>query len=252
MLVKGANRLAKREGRSEMRTGTFRRGQKLRTHIGVIAVSLVAMFGAALVPVARAAAANATSVDFAGYQATSSSTFGSASVKFTLPAIHCLGSGTNVDLFGSFLNLYPEEAAVLVECSGRPSYYGLIGGKPDFSFVPSRGDLVKTTVAMSTAGNKATLTDVTQHRSISTSFVSSSGPTVAYDGVSTYMCIFNCGYDSADNFGKVRMFDATLNGMTPTAAGATAVNMQVGSVPEVATRALDTTGNAWTEVWKAF
>jgi hypothetical protein len=221
----------------------------VRNHIGAIAVSIVAIFGAALVPMSAAAGANATSNDFAGYRATSPSAFGSASVEFRVPTVQC--NGGTLAFFGSFLtDLWPEEAAVDGVCDPEPYYVGLIGGH-ETSFIPRPGDLVKTTVSVSSTANKATLTDVTQHRSESTSFASSPGPTVAYDGVSTHFCYRSCSFSSVVNFGKVRMLDATLNGVSPRTAGATAVNMQSGLTLEIATRALNTAGNAWTEVWKA-
>jgi hypothetical protein len=244
-----------------MRTGNTERGENLRNrHIGVIAVSLVAIFSAALVPVSRAAGANPTSNDFAGYQATSPSAFGSASVEFTVPALQCNQNlGATGDLFGSFVDhllLGPGEAAVLAICGNQtpvPVYIGLVGGT-ESSFAPGPGDLVKTTVSMSRTANNATLSDVTRHRSESVSFASSPGPAVAYDGVSTLACNLGSCFVGpyAANFGKMRMFDATLNGVTLRIAGATAVNMQNGSTLEVATRPFNAKGKAWTEVWKAY
>ena len=234
-----------------MGPGTLERGQSVRNLIGVIAVSLVAMTGAALVPVSTTAAANATSVDFAGYQATSRSTFGSASVEFRVPVIQCnFNLQGTLALFGSFLtDLDPEEAAVVGGCGNQsftPYYFGLIGGH-ETSFSPRPGDLVKT--KLSTSANVATLTDLTQGVSESGSFAPSPGRPVAYDGVSTYFCLFACGPHSVASFGKIRMFDATLNGVTPRTAGATAVNMQNPPFG-IATTALNTTGNDWSEVWR--
>jgi hypothetical protein len=240
----------RREGRSETGAETFERGQKVRNLIGVTAVSLVAIFGAALVPVSAAGGANATSNDFAGYQATSHSAFTSASVKFVVPAVQCPTSDFPSNLFGSFVNdLFGSgEAAVLINCStsnpGQLTYLGFIG-KATTSFAPRPGDLVKTTVSMSRTANVATLSDLTQGLSESSSFAASPGPAIAYDGVSTALCVLRCFVSDVFNFGKLRMFDAKLNGVTPRTAGATAVNMQKPPL-EVATSALNTTGNAWT------
>jgi hypothetical protein len=233
-----------------MRTGTSDSGQSLRNLMGVIAVSFVAMCGAALVPVSTAAAANATSVDFAGFQATSRSTIGSASVEFRVPAIQCNQNLQGLALFGSFLDglFGPGIAAVLVHCgySFTPIYYAL----PNVtnSVFPRPGDLVRTMVTMSKTAIVKTFSDLTQGVSDSASFAPSPGRAVAYDGVSTYICIFACGYNDVVSFGKIRMFDARLNGVTPRTAGATAVDMQDPPFG-VATSALNTTGNAWTEVW---
>jgi hypothetical protein len=224
----------------------------------VITVSLVVMFGAALVPVSTAAGANATSLGFAGYQATSQSASGSASVKFTVPVVQCNGQNAgNFAFFGSLLaNLFPA-AGILVNCgsggTGPPSYLGVLAAG-ETPLVPRPGDLIKATVSKARTGGKATLTDVTQGLAESVSFASShQGPTVMYDGVSTMFCLpTGCATAPVSNFGKIRMFDTTLNGVAPRTAGATAVNMQNGSTLEVATRALNASGNAWTEVWKAF
>jgi hypothetical protein len=249
MIVTSESRCPKRRaGRSEMGAQTFEWGQKVRNLIGVSAVSLVAMFGAALVPVSTASGANATSNYFAGYQATSLSGFGSASVKFRVPAVQCQGPG--LAAIGSFVGdlhgVGRADVLVLCDTAGVPSYFG--GPNESNAFAPRPGDLVKTTVSVSSTANKATFTDLTQGFSDSGSFASSSGPTVVYDGVNTAMCVLHCGFSYVANFGKLRMFDATLNGVSPRTAGATAFNLQYG--PDVATSALSATGNAWTEVWK--
>jgi hypothetical protein len=232
-------------------------------------LALLGSLGSALVVVEPAeaattstndvAAANATSQDFAGYQATSQSAITSASVKFTVPAVQCGPNDIDdVELFGSFVGVLPGfgEAAVLAECGGNPIeplYYGLIGETYPASFTPRPGDAVRTTVSMSKTANVARLDDLTQGLSESSSFATPQGPAVAYDGVSSALCVsIGCGVSyPAPNFGKVRMFDAKLNGVTPRTAGATAVNLLVQNATfAVATRELNAAGNAWTEVWK--
>jgi hypothetical protein len=53
------------------------------------------------------------------------------------------------------------------------------------------------------------------------------------------------------DFEKLSIFHATVDGVTPKAAGAVAVNMKTATgIVQVRTGALNTTGNAWTEVWK--
>ena len=169
-------------------------------------------------------------------------------MKFTVPAVQCNGQNA---VFGSFLTGFASGAGVLVICgdgTGPPVYFGYIDGSE--VFVPRPGDLVKTRVLQSRTADVATLTDVTQALSDSMSLDSSPGPTVAYDGISTGFCIFHACYASLpSNFGKIRMFDATLNGVTPRTAGATAVNMQNPPFG-IATTALNTTGNDWSEVWR--
>jgi hypothetical protein len=158
-------------------------------------------------------------------------------------------------LFGSFVDdLFGSgESAILIHCStsnpGQLLYYDFIG-KATTSFVPGPGDLVKTTVSMSRTANVATLSDLTQGHSESNSLAASPDPAVAYEGVSSALCVLRCGVSEVINFAKVRMFDAKLNGVTPRTAGATAVNMQKFPL-EVVSSALNTTGNAWTGVWKA-
>jgi hypothetical protein len=223
-------------------------------------MSLVAMLAAVVVPVSTAAGANATSGVFAGYQTVSPlSPFGSASVKFKVTAVQC-GSSQTLNFFGSFVGSFygSGRAAVGVFCppQGLPKYGGLIGSEST-SLVPRPGDVVWTTVIMSKSENEATLNDVTQGLSESASFASlqgPTGPTGAYDGINSWaFCIFgSCGVSSVANFGTLWMYGATLNGVTPAAAGATAVDMQKppGLPLEVATNALNLRGRAWNEVWE--
>jgi hypothetical protein len=75
---------------------------------------------------------------------------------------------------------------------------------------------------------------------------------LAFDGVSTAFCFqYGCVVEYPANFGSVRIFNAKLNGVTPKAAGAVAVNLaKVGVPPYIVTGPLNTTGNAWYEVFK--
>jgi hypothetical protein len=197
--------------------------------------------------------ANATSESFAGYQAELSSPASiSASVRLRLSPLICPTTGNAYVSIGAFFNtlafaMPPWSAGVAAHCMGGVGSYSLdLAGFARFT--PNAGDLITLRVSASSTGSSAAITDVTQARSQSVKAGFTSVPSVVQIGA---MSLFFNGQLPVLNFGRFRIFGATIDGVTPRAAGAVAVNMEYGGRLEVATSALNTTGNAWTEVWKA-
>jgi hypothetical protein len=186
--------------------------------------------------------------DAAGYRTPSPSAFASAGAKFRVPTVQCPPPYAPVTEFGSFTQTdygYWTAAVVAICSATGPSYEVQVGSEFSYSAVKP-GDLIRTRVSMSQTASHATLDDVTQAISISSSSVSPHSPVVAWDGIlAANPCIFSCsGPGPVVDFGKLRIFGATIDGVTPKVAGAEAVD----NLP-VRTGALNVTGNAWTEMY---
>jgi hypothetical protein len=132
-----------------------------------------------------------------------------------------------------------------------PLYLGWLNAVSSY-FNAQPGDLVKARVSLSPSADVATVDDVTQGLSVSAPLTIGSGPYLFGDGVNTFTCgRIACGPGPVANFDRVRIFSATINGVTPRAAGAIAINMQTTTgILRVRTGALNAAGNGCTEVWK--
>jgi hypothetical protein len=218
------------------------------------------------------AGANATSQYFAGYQANATAAPISTSGKFRLPPLSCATSAHNLSspdiiinlpvglLMGSFLSTSTSLesdtdwgfAAVFENCKGAPYYvtFLCLGWNTQYpncqtTFNPNSGDLMKVTISASPTASNASVTDVTRAESSSLSGPGASNLRLVGVGVAPFIHTV-----PVFNFGKLRIFHATMDGVTPKAAGAIAVNENSAGILQVRTSALNTAGNAWTEVWK--
>jgi hypothetical protein len=197
---------------------------------------------------ATASTNDLAAVNAAGYRTPSESGFASAVGEFRVPTVQCPPPFAPVTEFGSFTQTAYGywTAAVVAICSATgPSYGVQVGSQISYS-VLKPGDLIRTRVSMSQTASHATLDDVTQAISISSSSVSPHSPVVAWDGIlAANPCIFSCsGPVPVVDFGRLRIFGATIDGITPKAAAAVVVD----NLP-VRTSTLNVTGNAWTEVF---
>jgi hypothetical protein len=180
---------------------------------------------------------------------------------FTVPTLN--STTTGIVSVGSFLTtagplgFYDWGAADVfaINLAGRGSVYrlGLTTANTSCcvppTFTPHPGDLISVSVSASKLTTRAAITDVTQATSQSISGPGASSVTLVGVGVEAEDNSGTPAYLA--DFGKLRIFRATIDGVTPTAAGAVAVNMKTYTgVLQVRTRALNTAGNAWTEVWK--
>jgi hypothetical protein len=215
---------------------------------------------------------NATNPSFAGYQVRiSTAVLTSTSEKFRLPPLNCMTNGSNVSslditlnlpygmLIGSFLTTSTSLgletnwgfAAVYENCKSFPNYIAelCLGSNGQYAncqatFDPNSGDLMKETVSVSHTASQAVLRDVTQAESVALSGPGSADLRLVGTGVeSVFAPVFN--------FGKLEFFRDKVDGVTARAANAVEVNMETTTgILQVRTGALNTAGNAWTEVWK--
>jgi hypothetical protein len=183
---------------------------------------------------------------------------------FTVPTLNSATSG--IVSVGSFLTtagagplgVYDWGAADVfaVNIAGRGSVYrlGLTTANTSCcvppTFTPHPGDLISVTVSVSKIATIAAITDVTQATSQSQSGPGASNVSLVGVGVEADGTSGTPAYLA--DFGKLRIFKAAIDGVTPMAAGAVAVNMKTYNtgILQVRTGALNTTGNAWNEVWK--
>jgi hypothetical protein len=221
--------------------------------------------------------ANATSQYFAGYQVSSTGAPISTTEQFRLPPLNCTTTAPSLSspdiqislpaglLIGTFLStstsLQSDSdwawAGVFENCKpgyGYSSYtiYLCLPFNPQFvqtghcksGFAPQAGDLIKVTVSVSPTASKAVVKDKTQ--AVSKSIFGPGMSILRSVGLGVAPWI---GPTPVSNFGTLTFSD-TVDGLTPKAAGATAINMETTTgILQVSTGALNTAGNGWTEVW---
>jgi hypothetical protein len=203
---------------------------------------------------------NPTATGQAGYLASAPAS-ASVSATFKVPAVTGCGSTQTgvapaVIVFTS-TNI-AAAAGVFVECSGTgttATYAGelLVGGKGVVtSFVPKAGDTIHVSVSSSATATKATLKDVTQGLSKS---ISGTGATNADDFAGMDTVDVTSGTTTTQlpvpNFGKDKFSAGKMDGTTVKGAAAVAYNLKSGSDIQIATGALNATGNGWAEIFKA-
>jgi hypothetical protein len=104
------------------------------------------------------------------------------------------------------------------------------------------------TVSVSGTATKATLKDVTQAKSVSKTGVGGT-PGEVLDGITNVPSMAGTPLP-IPKFAPVTFSAAKLDGKTPKAAGAVALNLVKGKTVQILTGALNATGNGWTETFK--
>jgi len=201
------------------------------------------------------AATNPQSAGVAGYYLAPPPAAASAGDTFMVPNLTCTSTTTGVT-FGAFIVVVVGEgpiADVLAQCQGGVAVYsGVVEVNSTTtitSFTPKAGDTMRASVAESPTGATATLRDVTQAKSKSVS--TTTGATNSYLEDGAYWAYSGTNLLPVPNFGKVRISGATIDGATPSAAGAIAVDrVDDGGRVQIHTGPLNAAGNAWNLVFK--
>jgi hypothetical protein len=204
------------------------------------------------------AAANGTSTGQAGYFLAKAPASASAVSTFVVPKITCnkTASGMAPAAIVFTASGLAAAAGVVAQCSGgTASYLGvLLAGSASTAttFTPAAGDKVTATVTSSASATKATLKDVTQTK---TQSLKGSGATNAsiFLGIDTLANSSTGATLPIPKFAKVPFSAAKIDAKTVKAAGGKPFNLVTSATPpvvEIATSALKSTGNAWTETFK--
>lgn len=238
-----------------------RRGAKVG--VGAVCAAVVAV---GLQASAYAVSAQANSwPSAAGYFAFTSSASTSAGVTFKVPTVQC-SSKLSWVAFGAFivpvtsLGRLTAAAAVTAECLGgsntTPIYSAFIEAAPfGFrpGFTPRAGDYVTVSAETSAStGINVTFRDRTQSAtSVDGSSEHPTGTLVALGGIVASPGNTPSGWLPVPNFGRVIYTDGTINGATAATANGGALDMKSGKDTQIHTGVLFTTGDAWTEIFKA-
>jgi hypothetical protein len=106
--------------------------------------------------------------------------------------------------------------------------------------------LIKVTLSVSSTSSSAAIADVTQGWTGSLSGPGGSNLVSVGFGVAPFLSGV-----PVYAFGKLRIFNAAIDRVTPRAARSVAVNMKTTTgTLQVRTHAFNTAANAWAEVWK--
>ena len=199
---------------------------------------------------------NPQSAGIAGYYLAPPPASASARDTFMVPTLTCTSTSTGV-AFGSFIIVTTVGegpiAEVLAECQGGVAVYSgaveVNATTTITSFTPRARDTMRASVAESPTGATATLRDVTQATSKSVSTTTGATNSIVEDG--TYWDHSGATLLPVPNFGKVKISGATIDGVTPNAAGAFAVDrVDDGNRVQIHTGLLNAAGKSWTEVFK--
>jgi hypothetical protein len=136
--------------------------------------------------------------------------------------------------------------------SGSPAFQAiaLVNGAAVVSaWAPAPGDVIQVSVSESTTATKATFTDVTKKLSATESSPTGGTNSFIIDGITALST--SSGQLGVPPFGTDRFSLGKIDGDTVAASGAVAVSMQTsGAVLQIATGTLNSTGNAWNEIFK--
>ena len=204
---------------------------------------------------ASSARNNTSSGAQAGYEVTPTPTTASAGAHWTVPTVTCTTTGEGMAP-GTFLfessNGAPVGVTVLIDCSsGSPTYTAYFIGPSGVvasTVAVSAGDSLQSSVTQSANATTGTLKDTTTktHQSFSDT---GGTPGYAFLGIDT---LFN-GTNTipVPTFTNDPFSHALMDGMTPAAAGATALDLSINPPKiNIKTSGLNTAGNKFKEVFK--
>jgi Peptidase A4 family len=232
---------------------TMRSWKRMMT-VAVGAAALMATSGGASIASASSTLTNANSPGMAGFVAPlPTSDTGSAGFTFRVPTLTCGTTQDRVDVEAAVYagtGVLDEAAGVAIECDNGAATYGgeLVnrGSEVSTSFTPKAGD--KIVLSASTTYDTqlaASIDDVTQGQSQQVSY-----PAWLASGSLAVGALNLFGFP-VPNFGTMRFNLGTLNGTSVgSAVGVTEYNMKSGSVLQIRTGKLNTTGTSWEEVFK--
>ncbi len=199
-------------------------------------------------------AANTRSPGQAGYEVASGAT-GSASAKWTVPAVTCHSTSDGMAP-GTFLfenNGAPVGVTVIIDCSsGSPTYSAYFiapSGVTASSVVVSPGDKLVSSITQSASATSESLKDTTTKKLQSVSDV---GATSQLSFIGVDSLVSGGVVRPVPTFTTVPFSSALMNGATPASAGATALDLSITPPTiNIKTSGLNTAGNKFKEIFKA-
>jgi hypothetical protein len=223
--------------------------------LGVIAAAPAASAATAHPLAGHLAAVSAPSTSMAGYVLASPPASASASDKFKVPTVTCPPTGTYGIGVGVFLftSLGLTGAEVTAECSSGTAVYtaqwlehGVSGG----AFTVAAGDTIEAQAFQTATQTQAVILDRTKRFGTEWgSFVGAANSGVLV-GINALVSSSNTQLP-VPPFGSERFNNGTIDGGTVLASGAVAENMRTSTrVLQIHTGVLNSTGTAWTEVFK--
>ena len=225
--------------------------------LGLPLQSAIAAPAPHLLHLALAIPANSTSTAQAGYAVTTVPASSSAFAKFKVPAITgCTGTttvtGISTGVF-DFSSTSGTFASVFVVCNaGTPLYQATVfvnGVQTAATWVPAPGNLISVSVSMSATASRATVKDITLNKSLSKSATAGATPAAVIDGMDAL--VSGTTQLPVPNFGKIAFSAGKIDGVTPKAAAAFAVDMKTsGGILQIHTGTLNVAGNGWSEFFK--
>jgi hypothetical protein len=230
--------------------------QALAVGVGTLSVGL-----GLGVPAAQAAP-NVQLTTFAGYGLAAVPASVTASMSFKVPTVTgCTATNSEVaigagDVSGTGTAAKVSGAAVAVGCKSGKAFYEAvltINNKTTLEGAVSAGDTIMASGSMSATKVSVSVKDTTHALSKSASGTGSK-PTDVADGMTAVpVATGSTKLLPIPKFGTVGITSALLDGKTPKADSAIAVNMATaatGGTVKILTGALNGTGNGWTETWK--
>jgi hypothetical protein len=229
------------------------------------AASLVAGLALSVYPAQAAPLANPTSTTNAGWALASSLPASvSAADTFTVPKITCTPTSPASDVstlafIAVTVNAMTTASAgyIVMGCNTSASTPGVTYSGGTFingmagtaGLTPKAGDVMTATVSESSKATKATLTDVTQAKTV-TGTGKGGTPLEVLDGMANIPGSTAGTFLPIPKFAPITFSAAKLDNKTPKAAGAVALNLVKGKTVQILTGPLNATGNGWTETFK--